>query len=214
MITACGSLPKVKPHQTIPLTELQQNCGQLFPEGKWQFVHSIEAKMPGGKKGILMGLTQISSVDKTVQSVIMTIEGMVLFDARYDRQLVVNRGIPPFDSENFAKGLIRDIQLIFFAPSGPLIQSGVLKNGAAVCRFQNPDRYFVDVIHYGDDGWEIRQYDHRYKKKRTVKVFFDKEEINHGRFNAPKRLKLISHDVPGYVLDMDLIEAVLLEDSK
>ena len=214
LITACSSMPKVYPDRNVSPSICYRKCGHLFPEGRWQFLHSIETKMPGGRKGMLMGVTQISSVDKTIQSVIMTIEGMVLFDARYERQLVVNRGIPPFDAENFARGLIQDIQLIFFVPPGPLIKSGVLKNGAAVCRFQNPERRFVDIIQYGEDGWEIRQYDHRYKKRHTVKVFFNKKEINPGRFNAPRRLKLTSHDYPGYVLDMDLIEAVPLEDNK
>lgn len=208
LLTACSGLPRVYPDPNESLSICHRKCRHLFPEGRWQFLHSIEAKMPGDRKVMLMGVTLISSGDQTVQTVIMTLEGMVLFDARYDRQLVVRRAVSPFDSENFAKGLMQDIQLIFFAPSGPLVKSGVLKNGAVVCRFQNPDRRFVDIIQYGEADWEIRQYDHRYTKRRTVNLFFNKGEINPGRFEAPEKLKLTSHDHPGYALDMDLIEAV------
>lgn len=210
LMTACSSLPRVYPdRKASPLTD-HGRCGRLFPEGRWQFLHSIEAEMPGGRRGVLVGVTLISSVDKTVQSVIMTLEGMVLFDARYDRRLVVNRAVQPFDNENFASGLIQDIGLIFFAPSGPLIESGVLESGAALCRFRDPDGRIVDIIEHGEDNWEIRQYGHRYHKRRTVKVFFDEKKIHPGRFNAPQRLKLTSHDYPGYSLDMALIEAVPL----
>ena len=210
LMTACSGLPGVYPDPNLSPSTGRQKCVRLFPEGRWQFLHSIEAKMPGGRKGTLLGVTLISSVDKTVQSVIMTLEGMVLFDARYDRKLVVNRAISPFDGENFAKGLIQDIELIFFAPSGPLIQSGVLKNGAAVCRFRNRDGRFEDIIQNGEGQWEIQQYDHRYHKRRTVNFFFNEKEINPDGFNAPERLRLTSHEYPGYALDMDLIEAVPL----
>jgi len=214
LITACSGLPKVYPDRNLSSAMRRRQCENLFPQGRWQFFHAIEAEMPGGRKGMLMGVTRISSAERTVQSVIMTIEGMVLFDARYDRELEVNRGIAPFDSDHFAQGLMQDIRLIFFAPSGTLIESGILENGAAVCRFQNPDRYFVDVIRHGADGWEIQQYDRQLRKRRTVRAFFDQGKIDPGRFNVPGRLKLTSHDPPGYTLDMDLIEAVRLEDSK
>jgi len=214
LTTACSGLPKVYPDRNLSWPVRRPQCANLFPEGRWQFSHAIEAEMPGGRKGMLIGVTLISSTDKTIQSIIMTIEGMVLFEARYDRRLVVNRGIPPFDAENFARGLIQDIQLIFFAPPGTLIESGVLDNGAAVCRFQNPDKGYVDIIQHGPGGWEIRQYDRRYHKRRSIKAILNKGGINPGRFNVPGRLTLTSHDTPGYVLKMDLIEAVPLKDNK
>lgn len=210
LITACSSLPKVHPHKTISLTELQQNCGQLFPEGKWQFVHSIEATMSEGQKGVLLGVTLISSKDRTVQSVLMTIEGMVLLDARYDGQLVINRSVWPFDSEDLAGGLIKDIQLLFFRPPGPLIESGTFENGDAVCRYQNPGKQFVDMVKHSDQRWELRLYHRGHKKIRTVDMFFSRNKINPGPFQAPNRLKLTSHGYPGYTLDMDLIEAIPL----
>ncbi len=210
LTTACSSLPKVYPPKNVSQPMLQQKCGQLFPEGNWQFFHSIEATMSGGQKGVLLGVTIISSKDRIVQSVLMTIEGMVLLDARYDRQLVINRSVWPFDSEDFAGGLIQDLQLIFFRPPGPLIESGILENGAATCRYQNPDKQVVDIVKHSDQRWELRLYHRGHKKIRTVDMFFNRNEINPGGFHVPNRLKLTSHGYLDYTLDMDLIEAVLL----
>jgi len=43
----------------------------------------------------------------------------VLFEAEAGLgKLKVNRALPPFDSEDFAKNMIEDIKLIFFTPEG------------------------------------------------------------------------------------------------
>ncbi|MDP2645210.1 MAG: hypothetical protein Q8P24_09740 [Desulfobacterales bacterium] len=210
LITACSGLPKVHPHKTTPPAKLQRDCGQLFPQGKWQFVHSIEAAMPEGQKGMLLGVTRISSVDQTIQTVIMTIEGMVLFDARYDRQLVINRSVRPFDSGDMAGGLIKDIQLIFFRPPGPLVASGTLANGTAACRYQNPGQQVLDIIKHSDHRWELQLYNQGHKKIRTVEMFFSSDEIKPAPLHVPNRLKLTFHGYPGYTLDMSLLEAITL----
>jgi hypothetical protein len=190
--------------------ELPQTCQRLFPNGKWQFVHSIEAVMPGGQKGLVMGVTVISSRDKTARSVLMTIEGLVVFDASHDQELVVNRSVAPFDQEGFAAGLISDIQLIFFMPQGPLVETGNDPNGASVCRYQNPDGRIVDLVIHGDRSWQIRQYSQQLRLTRTVTAFFSQENSAEEQAAMPDRLELTAHGVAGYNLIMDLVEAVPL----
>jgi hypothetical protein len=189
---------------------LSQTCQRLFPNGKWQFVHSIEAVMPGGQKGLVMGVTVISSRDKTARSVLMTIEGLVVFDASHDQELVVNRSVAPFDQEGFAAGLISDIQLIFFMPQGPLLETGNDPNGASVCRYQTPDGGIVDLVIDADHTRHIRQYTAQRRLRRTVDVFFTKPEANGGGPDFPDRLELRAHGVADYTLIMDLVEAVPL----
>lgn len=210
-IIACSPLPKVLPVDGSALPELYQECRRPFPEGKWQLLHSIEATLPGGAKGWVMGVTIISSPGRTAHCVIMTIEGLVVLDAQYDRQLVVNRGVPPFDTDDFAEGLIKDIQLIFFPPEGPLTQAGIFKNGSSVCRHQNPDGQIVDVIARNDKGWELRQYGKDLRLSRTVRAFFDKNGGDSAQLGIPARLELTAHGSPGYALTMDLLEAVPLK---
>ena len=82
LLSSCGALPEIVPVSPSEASAIRQQCLMLFPQGKWQFVHSIEASMPGGRQTIMIGVTRISSVDKTIHCVMMTIEGLVLFDGR------------------------------------------------------------------------------------------------------------------------------------
>lgn len=211
IVIACSALPRVHPVDKAAGTKLRRKCDNLFPNGKWQFVHSIETTMPGGQKGLVMGVSVISSRDKTAQCVIMTIEGIVLFDARYDQRLIIQRAVPPFDSEGFAEGLIKDIQLIFFAPKGPPVETGSDKDGASICRYHNSDGRIIDLVIHGDRSWQIRQYSRQLRLKRTVTAFFSQENPAKDQNAIPDRLELTAHGIAGYNLIMDLVEAVPLE---
>ena len=205
-VISCSSLPLVYPAGDSTDPQPARACRGPFPEGDWQLLHSIEATLPGGKKGFLMGLTVISSSNRTAQVVIMTLEGFVVFDALYDKQITVKRAIVPFDSEVFSNGLIEDINLIFFKPSGSIMASGFLKNGTAVCRYQKPGGRIVDIISHGEDNWEIKQYLPDFRLARIVKSIYlaDLKGI-------ADKIELIAHGSPGYALVMDLVEAIPLE---
>ena len=210
ILISCSVLPSLQPADRAARIELPHSCQRLFPKGKWQFVHSIEAVMPGGQKGLVMGVTVISSLGKTAHCVLMTIEGLVVFDARYDQELVINRAVAPFDQEGFAAGLISDIQLIFFMPQGPLVETGNDPNGASVCRYQTPDGGIVDLVIDADHTRHIRQYTAQRRLRRTVDAFFTKPESDGDGPDFPDRLELTAHGVAGYTLVMDLVEAVPL----
>jgi hypothetical protein len=211
LILSCSSLPQVYPAGDSAGPQPDQACRGPFPDGDWQLLHSIEATLPGGKKGFLMGLTVISSSNRTTRCVIMTLEGFVVFDALYDKQITVKRAIAPFDSEDFANGLIEDINLMFFKPSGPVMASGFLKNGAAVCRYQKPDGSIVDIITHGKHRWEIKQYLPDFRLARIVKSVPTTKPGLAARKGISDRIELISHGSPGYTLVMDLVEAIPLE---
>jgi len=210
ILISCSLPPSLQPADHAARMALSQTCQQLFPKGKWQFVHSIEAVMPGGQKGLVMGVTVISSRDKTVHCVLMTIEGLVVFDARYDQELVINRALAPFDHEGFAAGLISDIQLIFFMPPGPLVETGNDPKGASVCRYQTPVGEIVDLVIDADHTRHIRQYTAQRRLRRTVDAFFTKPESDGAGADFPDRLELTAHFDGGYALIMDLVEAVPL----
>ena len=155
-----------------------------------------------------MGLTVISSSDRTARCVIMTREGFVVFDAMYDRQIEVKRAVSPFDSEGFADSLRDDINLIFFKPHGPVLAYGFLKNGAAVCRYQNPDGRIVDIISPRENNWEIRQYLPDHRPARTVKSRSRKNHASGDREGISDKIILKAHGSAGYALVMDLVEAI------
>jgi hypothetical protein len=205
LILSCSSLPQVYPAGDAAEPHPGQACRGPFPNGDWQLLHSIEATLPGGKKGFLMGLTVISSSNRTAQVVIMTLEGFVVFDASYDKQITVKRAIAPFDSDVFANGLIEDINLIFFKPSGSIMASGFLKSGAAMCRYQKPGGSIVDIISHGEDDWEIKQYLPDFRLARIVKKIYLADQAG-----ISDQIELIAHGSPGYTLVMDLVEAIPL----
>jgi len=210
LFLSCSSLPQVVPAGGSADPQPAQACRGPFPDGDWQLLHSIEATLPGGQKGFLMGLTVISTADRNAHCVIMTLEGFVLFDAVYDKKISVKRAIAPFDSEDFANGMMEDIDLIFFKPTGSVVTSGFLKNGAAVCRYQKPDGRMVDIIRRKAHNWEIRQYLTDYSLVRTVKFMSVEETDIAGRKGISDKIELYADGSPGYALVMDLVEAVPL----
>ena len=212
LIVACGTLPQV--HQDSRMhPEGPPQCRRLFPQGRWQFQHAIVATLPGEQKSALVGVSVVSAESGSIRSILMTIEGLVVFDAEYDRDIRILRAVAPFDSDHFAQGLIDDLRLIFFIPEGALIETGTLQNGSTLCRYQQPDRQVVDIVRNADDHWELHQYSRWFRKKRTVDVFFN-DNFRFDGFHAPNRLTLTTFGYAGYTLDMDLIEAVSLEEHK
>ena len=154
-----------------------------------------------------MGITVISPEEKKINSVIMTIEGFVFLDAYYDQKVVINRGIPPFDSIDLVKGMMNDIKLMFFKPEGSLIKSGMSGDGLHVCRYKNDAGRVVDVITNNGCNWEIRQYNPRGNLIKTVKA--DQCKVLAGSPNKngfPGRIKLASRGINGYALAFELKE--------
>jgi hypothetical protein len=204
LLLACAHLPPITP---MAVSGLGRESCSIFPDGKWQFLHSIRAEMPGGMNFAMMGLTVMSSRLRTSRSVIMTLEGFVVFDGEYDQHLIVHRALPPFDSPHFAGGLMDDIRLIFLEPDGPVIGFGEVENGSIVCRHATPDGGTVDIGLQRDAAWMLRRYSPAQRLTRAVRV------LPGARNNAgfPERLELTAYGDQTYKLVMTLVEAVQIE---
>lgn len=197
---SCSSIPKLVENPAV-----QMSCGLPFPKGNWQFIHSIEATMPGGTASVI-GITDISSDLETIHCIIMSIEGLVLFDGVYRGGGVINRGIQPFDSKEFAKGLINDIRMVYFPPVGELTGTGILSNESHVCRYTNDSTSIVDVIINPNHDWEIRQYRNG-NLNRSVKAYLQETAIDGVQKAFPGRIELTVKEDPGYALTLRLIRA-------
>lgn len=207
LISACSSLPTIEQNVSDAAVMTANRCDAVFPCGKWQFVHAIEASLPGGRKNVVLGISTISSQNRFARSLILTVEGMVLFDAQYETQLRINRAVPPFDSKNFARGLMEDIRFIFFAPRGPVTASGRLKDGADVCRYRLAGGGFTDIILTSPDSWELRRYSPG--GRLTSRVQASGIDDIHGQ-RIPRHLALQARAADGkeYQLNLKLVEAV------
>jgi hypothetical protein len=204
---SCADLPKIRRVTAPDIQDLRTGCCNVFPSGKWRFVHSIEAKLPGGGQGFMLGVTVISEDARTIDCAIMSVEGFVFFEACMNKDLTINRAIYPFDNPAFAEGLIRDIQLIFFKPSAQSSEYGVLKNELPLCRYHTIDGGVVDVITAPDHSWEIQQYGKDQKLTRTVKAAPSEETGSESKTRIPKRLELVANGPHAYELTMELVEA-------
>ena len=162
--------------------------------------------MPGGRNASVIGITDISSDVETIHCIIMSIEGLVLFDGVYRGEVVINRGIQPFDSKEFAKGLMNDIRMVFFPPVGELTGTGVLNNGSHVCRYTNDTMTIVDVIIDPSHDWEIRQYRDD-NLSRSVKAYPNEKAIDGVQKVFPGRIELSVNEDPNYALMLRLIRA-------
>ncbi len=208
VLTSCAALPELHPPE---FPEEIETCNTPFVKGKWQFVHSIEATMPGGNKSFVIGISTISPITGTIESVIMTVEGVVVFEAKYHRSgISVKRGVAPFDSREFAAGLMNDIRLIFFKPESQISETGTLQSGEQVCRHKNSDHSVLDIILDRNGNWEIRQYDENYKLKRRVQARSTRQAVTN-RSTFPEKLHLTVNGLIGYSLLMELINTESLE---
>lgn len=208
LMTACAAAPDFEPAEPDRAAAIVKSCLAVFPARKWRFVHSIEVTLPGRQKNFLIGVTVISPEIAQIQSVIMTIEGLVLFDARYrPDNFTINRAIPPFDAKAFAQGLLEDVKLLFLAPAGHSIEAGAWRDGTPVCRYRGQDGSIVDISPMQHNTWTIHKYAKNARLSRSVDAHTCQKVNLQFQQSIPCQMKLTAHGRSGYTLYMKLLEA-------
>jgi hypothetical protein len=205
--TACSHLPPLEPLSSTSGT--QARCRSIYPQGEWQLVHSIAVVMPDSGRATMMGITQLSSSRRTLHCVLLTLEGMVLFEARYDGRIEVRRALPPFDAPAFAQGIFDDIMLMLLPPETAPIAAGRQAEQALVCRWQLPDGWVQDNMLYADQSWQIRRYNTRNRLVRQVTAA-GSERPDPGR-PVPDMISLKAFGLLGYELTLTLLDAQPIE---
>jgi hypothetical protein len=207
LVLSCARLPKITPVNGANTSGPTAGCSRIYPVGEWQLLHSIVADLPGGRRTVMMGLTVLSSRLRSNRSVIMSLEGFVVFDGEFNQGLKVHRALPPFDSPGFAEGLMEDIRLIFFKPEGPAAECGMLTGDATVCRYKTPDGGVVDIVLRRTGTCESLRYDRKQHLIRIVRVPADARSAA----GLPQTIELIAQGEQSYKLAMTLLEAVPLD---
>ncbi len=201
-LVSCSGPPKIRPLIGQFPSQFAKTYPLVFPEGDRRFVHAIEADLYGGEKAFMMGVTHIDSEKNKIHSILMTIEGLVLFDAESDGEIRINRAVAPFDSENFAGGLMGDVRLMFFRPEGDQVESGLTEAGSWIRRFRNREET-TDIVIHQDGSRTIRQY-HRNRLRRSIHAGSDQGP---GGAKFPETLTLNAYIRSGYSLHLKLVEA-------
>ncbi len=179
-------------------------CAAIFPQGKWQFVHSIEFTMKDGAGSPVIGVTTIDG--NTIQCALVTVEGLTLFEAVYQgkESAVVRRAVPPFDKPEFARGLIGDIRAIFQPPPASDELTGYLADTGSVCRYKEASSGVVDIEFTESDCWQINGYSAELQLQRTI---IGRSCRKKGSGCIPDSLELKTYGRNGYTLKMTLLRA-------
>lgn len=195
-LASCAALPAIRPS-----SDPRQSCPAPFLAGKTRLIHGIEAQAAGQAQTALIGVTLADPAAGTLSCALMSAEGMVLFEADSGPDgLKVLRALPPFDAADFARNMMNDIKLIFFAPRGSLIRKGVLTEGDPVCRWHEEQGGWIDVSEDREGRIIIRRYSEEGARKRSV--------LLDARAAHPySNIKLQASEMVSYTLIMTLIEA-------
>jgi len=211
LAVSCASLPEFHQTSRPESSHTSRPCQGRYPVGNWQLLHTIQAELPGNQTGFLMGVTRLSSQKRSFQCVIMTLEGFVVYDARYDGTIRVERAVAPFDNQAFARGVMTDIQLIFFKPLANEIALGTLSDGAVVCRHTLDDGRVIDVAKPEHRQWETRLYGPHHRLKRVITLINNENPDQKSLIGIADKIELTAKGTPGYKLVLDLVEAIPLE---
>ena len=67
LVTSCAHLPKIIPAYSQSPETIANACSNIFPQGKHQFLHRIEATPPNGQTQTMLGLSQIFEIVESME---------------------------------------------------------------------------------------------------------------------------------------------------
>jgi hypothetical protein len=199
LLFSCSSLPVIHSSESDRLRN-SRKCAQPYVEKPHRFIHSIEATIAGRSPATFLGITLVDPAQSSLHSALLTLEGLVLLEASYDKSLQVIRAVPPFDDIRFTRNIMEDIRLIFLPPRGGLLETGTRKDGSPVCRFDGGKGRTIDMIFPASSGWNLEAYADNHKLLRRVSA----DSIKNG---IPERLELTGKALFDYNLKLKLISA-------
>jgi hypothetical protein len=200
LVCGCAGLPPLKPLDPALRPAVLEECRSPFLPTKYRLVHALEAQLPDGGTATGIGILVADPQSGSFRSVLMTIEGWVLFDIESGAVPAVHRAVPPFDSPGFARRMAEDIGLAFFPPGGEPALWGQ-EQGFRGCRYERARGGFVDVLKDAGGAREIRLYGAGQELLKRVKIpFLEKPGL-------ADELEIRGEGWPSYGLRLRLIEA-------
>jgi hypothetical protein len=196
--TGCAPISKTTLSQGSP--EELPGCYALFPAEPWESVHSLEATIRGGSFSAL-GVTKGEPSERRLQSLLLSPEGFILFDAeRQENDIVVRKAVPPFDSPAFARGLMEDVALLFLPPRINPRTWGKEPDGSMICKWEDADESRTEITGSMKNGWRILRQN---KKGNVIKEIFLNGPFVNG---LASRIELRAFKPAPYRLRMTLVQ--------
>jgi hypothetical protein len=164
-------------------------------------VHKLEATIRGGGSFSLLGVTKGEPSERRLQSLLLTPEGFILFDAELqDAEMAVRKAVAPFDSPAFAGGLMEDVSLLFLPPQVKPTGWEKKTDGTMICNWKGPDNSHTEITGSMDSGWRILRRD---KYREVIK-----EIVLQGPFvnGLASHVELHAFEPTSYTLRMTLVQ--------
>jgi hypothetical protein len=176
-------------------------CYAVFPAGPWESVYKLEATIRGGGSFSLLGVTKGEPSERRLQSLLLTPEGFILFDAELrDGEMAVRKAMAPFDSPAFAGGLMEDVSLLFLPPKDQPTGWEKKTEGTMICNWRGPDDSHTEVTGSMERGWRILRRD---KYREVIKEVVLKGPFVNG---LASRVELHAFEPTSYRLRMTLVQ--------
>ncbi|GEM_PF-1398430 len=176
-------------------------CGQVYPHGRWQFVHAIDFSLQNGRGSQLIGVTTVDG--EAIKCALLTIEGLTLFAGQQREAGAVPEvfhRLAPFDKKGFARGLFADLRTLFIPPAGDATMQCGSIDGDPACRiYRYPGS--VDIILRDNGCWTLldRNADGHVTRRVTTRNC-----VNRQMYTVPEILTLATGH---YTLRMRLVRA-------
>jgi hypothetical protein len=175
-------------------------CYAIFPAEPWESVHRIEATIRGSFSSLL-GVIKGEPSERRLQSLLLTPEGFILFEAELSEGgIAVRKAVAPFDSPAFARGLMEDVTLLFLSPQVKPATWGKETEGTMICKWEGPDDSRTELTGSMDRGWRILRRD---KQGKVIKkVVLNGPFVN----GLASRVELHAFKPASYTLRMTLLQ--------
>ncbi len=165
---SCSHLPSLKPlAPEVDPKNLEASCLALFPKQAQRFVHQIRAELPMNQHSAMLGVSLVYPGRRHLRAVLLSVEGLTLLDAERspsgDR---VHRAIGPMEDQDFARGLLDDVELLLLAPHGETRFGEVA--GQATCRTEVDGG--VTDIRFDGQIWHLKRYDAQGRLLRSIQA--------------------------------------------
>jgi len=208
LLLACGCarLPAITPVGGSTPENAEAICRRPFPDRPWRAVHALQISGPMDHDSALLGVTLVDPSARRIRAVVLSLEGLVLFDATGQAGTVqVHRALPPMDRKGFPEGLMRDVELLFLPPRGALSPLGQDGQDQLVCRWTDEASGTTDLVFEELGRWDLLAYGADHRLQRTARMVPGMQ----GPLAA--EIQLTGHGLLEYTLDLTLLEAQFLQ---
>ncbi|MFH1138939.1 MAG: hypothetical protein V1816_22905 [Pseudomonadota bacterium] len=143
---ACAARTDLRPLADLAGGGPPAFCQKNAPDQPWAASFKIDGVFLGGRRVVLIGANRYDPVPRRLESVLLTVEGLVVFAGTVEPgRIFVEKALPPFDGPDLARGLLADVELMFLTPTGPPDYFGINPDGRPACRWRKPDGSVIEI---------------------------------------------------------------------